>query len=319
MLPLRVKNPMSRIKDLSKAAYNQFSRDEWRQFRHDEPLTLTADDLAKLQGQTEEVSLAEVEQIYLPLSRLLSFYVTVAQHLHQDTSHFLNHDEPKVPFIIGVAGSVAVGKSTSSRLLQALLSRWPHHPRVEIITTDGFLLPNLELEKKKLMHRKGFPESYDVTALIAVLQKIKSGEQVIKTPIYSHHAYDVIKGAFDVIQKPDIIILEGLNILQTHAATISVSDFLDFSIYVDAETALIKQWYIERVKKFWQGSFKDERSYFHYLTKLNSEEITKFAEKIWREINEENLIQNILPYKYRAKLILKKGQDHSVEQVWLRK
>src|SRR3989339_292996 len=307
---------MSMIKDIFKAAYNQFSREEWRHFRHDEPLTLTAEDLAKLRGQMEDVSLAEVEQIYLPLSRLLSFYVTAAQQLHQVTGRFLNHAEPKVPFIIGVAGSVAVGKSTSSRLLQALLSRWPDHPLVEIITTDGFLFSNTELEKQKLMHRKGFPESYDVGSLISTLQKIKSGEKNLKTPIYSHHSYDVIKGAFDVIQQPDIIILEGLNILQNHPAAISVSDFLDFSIYVDAPTELIKKWYVERVMKFWQGPFQDEKSYFHHLTRLNSEEIRKFAEKIWQEINEENLVQNILPYKYRAKLILQKGEAHTVETVW---
>lgn len=310
---------MSPTKDIAKIAYNQFSREQWGHFRHDEPLTLTADDIVKLRGQMEDVSLAEVEQIYLPLSRLLSFYVTAAQQLHQVTGRFLNRAEPKVPFIIGIAGSVAVGKSTSSRLLQALLSRWPNHPRVQIMTTDGFLLPNLELEKQKLMHRKGFPESYDVASLISTLQKIKAGEKNIKAPIYSHHAYDVIKGAYEVIQQPDIIILEGLNILQTHAVAISVSDFLDFSIYVDAPTALLKEWYVERVMKFWQGPFQDEKSYFHYLTGLNSEEIIKFAEKIWREINEENLNQNILPYKYRATLIMQKGEAHTVEKVWLRK
>lgn len=306
-------------------AYLKFTRQRWCNFRQDAPLTLTEQDLEKLHGQIEAVSLSEIEDIYLPLSRLLSFYVTARQGLYAATGEFLGIPEPKVPYIIGIAGSVAVGKSTTSRVLQALLSRWPNHPRVDIITTDGFLFSNKNLEAGNLMHRKGFPESYSTQRLLEVLNDIKSGKRNIKIPFYSHHTYDIIPDKFGLIDQPDIVILEGLNILQTgmkrpsEQTQLFVSDYFDFSLFVDAETDVIKQWYVDRVLLFRDSSFKDAGAYFHYLTKMNKKEVIKFAEQIWREINEVNLVENILPFRNRAQLILKKGQEHSVEEVYLRK
>lgn len=306
-------------------AYLQFTRQQWCDFRQDTPLTLTEQDLEKLHGQTEVVLLNEVEAIYLPLSRLLSFYVTARQGLHHATSKFLGRPEPKVPYIIGIAGSVAVGKSTTSRVLKALLSRWPNHPSVEIITTDGFLYPTKKLEAESLMQRKGFPESYNTPLLLQVLNDIKSGKRNVKIPLYSHHLYDIIPNKFGIIDQPDIVILEGLNILQTgmkkphEQPQLFVSDFFDFSLFVDAGTEIIKQWYIDRVLSFRNNSFKDSTAYFHHLTKMNKEEVIKFAERNWREINEVNLVENILPFKNRAQLILHKGKEHAVEAVYLRK
>ena len=304
--------------------YLIFSREKWCHFRQDTPLTLTEQDLEKLHGQTEVVSLKEVAEIYLPLSRLLSFYVTVKQDLHVATGKFLGTPEPKVPYVIGIAGSVAVGKSTTSRVLQALLSRWPNHPCVEIITTDGFLYPNAKLEADGLMRRKGFPESYNTPLLLQVLYEIKSGKQGVKIPIYSHHKYDVVADQFDTINQPDIVMVEGLNILQTGAKNneqpqLFVSDFFDFSLFVDAKTDVIKQWFINRVLAFRESSFQDSSAYFNYLAKMSKTEVVKFAENIWHEINEVNLIKNILPFRSRAHLILKKGQGHAVEEVYLRK
>ncbi len=303
-------------------AYDHFERDQWQQLRSEEPLTLTQRDMEKLNGFSDPVSLEEVEQVYLPLSRLLSFYVTDVQQLHQATARFLSHSYPKVPYVIGVAGSVAVGKSTTSRVLQALLSRWPNHPVVEIVTTDGFLYSTKELQARNLMQRKGFPESYDVGKLLNVLHRIKSGEKNISVPIYSHHHYDVLPNKQQILQAPDIVILEGLNILQINKpnqASLFVSDYLDFSLYVDADSNLIKKWFLERVMTFWRGPFQAPDAYFHFLTKMTQEEVMKFAERVWCEINEENLTQNILPFKYRANLILTKGEKHAVEQVSLRK
>lgn len=305
--------------------YLEFTRTEWSRFRKDAPLTLTISDLDSLKGHTEAVSLSEVEEIYLPLSRLLSFHVIARQHLYQVTQEFLGNPEPKVPYIIGVAGSVAVGKSTTSRVLKALLSRWPHHPNVEIITTDGFLYSNKELEYRELMHRKGFPESYDMKHLLRVLNDIKAGKSHIRIPVYSHHLYDILENKYEIINHPDIIILEGLNILQTgierndSSHKTFVSDFLDFSLFVDADIATIKSWYITRVLSFWNSEFRDPRAYFHYLTAMEKEEVTTFAEKVWEETNKINLIQNILPFKHRAQIILIKKEDHSVQRVCLRK
>ncbi len=304
--------------------YLSFTRQEWCDFRQNTPLTLTESDLEKLHGQTEVVSLKEVEEIYLPLSRLLSFYVTATQGLHQATSRFLGKPEPKVPYIIGVAGSVAVGKSTTSRVLKALLSRWPNHPRVEIITTDGFLLPNIELERLSILLRKGFPESYNTAPLLDALNAIKSGKPNVNVPIYSHHTYDILPDQYETVNQPDIVILEGLNILQTGSRKagsekIFVSDFFDFSIFVDADNDIIKKWYINRVMNFYDSSFQQPTSYFHFLTKKSRSEVEKFAERVWNETNELNLIENILPFKDRARLILKKGENHCVERVYLRK
>ena len=310
---------------VEQTAYLTFSREDWLQFRSDTPLTLTETDLHLLHGQIETVSLKEVTDIYLPLSRLLNLYVTAMQSLYRASQQFLGQSEPKVPYIIGVAGSVAIGKSTTSRVLKALLSRWPDHPRVTVVTTDGFLYPNHVLEQQGIMNRKGFPESYDLNALLQFLVDVKSGKNNVKAPLYSHKFYDVIPNEFISVDQPDIVILEGLNILQPGIskfgkyADLFVSDFFDFSIFVDAEIDVIKQWYIERVVKFSQTTFRDSSVYFHYLSKMQPPEVYQFAEKVWHEINEVNLFQNILPCRERAQLILKKSRDHSVEQVRLRK
>jgi type I pantothenate kinase len=308
-----------------KTAYLTFSREEWLNFRSDMPLTLTEADLDALHGQMETASLKEIAEIYLPLSRLLSLYVTAIQSLHAASQNFLGKPEPKVPYIIGVAGSVAIGKSTTSRILQALLSRWPNHPSVSVVTTDGFLYPNSVLEAQGLMQRKGFPESYDLNALLRFLIQIKSGEGRVKAPVYSHKLYDVVPNEFIEVNKPDILIVEGLNILQTctqkpgQQTPVFVSDFFDFSIFVDAETDILKQWYVNRVVKFSETTFRDPSVYFHYLSKMNPEEVALFAQRVWEDINAVNLAQNILPCRERAQLILKKGFNHAIEQVKLRK
>lgn len=305
--------------------YLTFTRKEWQNFRKNMPLTLSEKDLDVLHGQMETVLLTEITEIYLPLSRLLSLYVTAIQSLHHASQSFLGTPEPKVPYIIGVAGSVAVGKSTSSRILHALLSHWPNHPRVLAVTTDGFLYPNAVLEQQGLMERKGFPESYDVMRLIQFLTDVKSGKETVKAPVYSHQSYDVIPNEFIEVNKPDILIVEGLNIFQTgiqkpgQQPSIYVSDFLDFSIFVDADVDVIRQWYVDRVVKFSQTSFRDPKSYFHYLSKMDTSKLKIFAEKIWKEINEVNLLQNILPCRERAQLIIKKDSSHAVELVRLRK
>ena len=315
----------SNFKQLELTPYFRFMREEWCDFRRDTPLTLTEDDLDKLHGQSEIVSLKEIEEIYLPLSRLLSFYVTARQALYRATRQFLGKPEPKVPYIIGIAGSVAVGKSTTSRVLKALLSRWPDHPNVEIITTDGFLYSNAQLEHQGLMDRKGFPESYDMHHLLQVLNETKSGKRNVLIPIYSHHYYDIIPNEYEIINQPDIVILEGLNILQTftkksdHSSKLFVSDFFDFSLFVDAKIEIIKKWYIDRVLSFWHRPFRSPDAYFHYLTSFSEGEVIQFAKKIWHEINEVNLLKNILPFKNRAQVILEKIDDHSVQRVYLRK
>lgn len=303
--------------------YLTFARCEWSRYRLDALLPLSSEDIHSLQGHFERVSTTEIEEVYLPLSRLLSFYVTAIQRLHGVTGNFLGKAEPKVPFIIGVSGSVSVGKSTTSRVLKALLEYGENHPSVAIITTDGFLFPNAKLKQLGLMERKGFPESYDIKSLLRVLYALKSG-QAVKVPVYSHHHYDILPNQSVSIQQPDIVIVEGLNILQTGAnalrhAPIFVSDYLDFSLFVDADPEIIQDWYIARVLKFKETSFQDENSYFHFLTKLNYEETVKFAQRIWREINELNLFENILPYRERAQLILCKGENHAVQTVKLRK
>lgn len=313
------------INTLPAPTYLHFTREQWAQYRLNMPLLLTEEDLDRLHGQNEMVSLQEIEEIYLPLSRLMNLYVVAMGSLYRVTSEFLGTPEPRVPYIIGIAGSVAVGKSTTSRVLQALLSSWPDHPRVDIVTTDGFLYSNAELERRGLMNRKGFPESYDMPRLIQFMRDIKSGKDQVYAPLYSHHEYDIVKGECMMIKRPDIVIIEGLNILQTgmqkpgRQPRVFVSDFLDFSIFVDAEIPTVRKWYVDRVLSFCDGSFKDPASYFHYLSKLTPEEITKFAERIWREINEVNLLENILPFKNRARLILWKANDHSVQKIYLRK
>jgi len=301
--------------------YLCFSRKDWCNFRESTPLTIDEMDLAQLQGVNEHVSLSEVQEIYLPLSRLLSLYVLASQSLHRASSEFLGKPVPKMPYLIGVAGSVAVGKSTCARILEALLSRWPHHPKVSLITTDGFLFSLAELKRRGLLERKGFPESYDIRKLIQFLAALKSGELHIKAPVYSHHYYDIIPHEYIEISQADIVIVEGLNILQTATteAQIFVSDFLDFSIFIDADTAAIKQWFIERVLRFKNTSFKDPSAYFHFISKLSDQEVVQFCNDVWQETNERNLLENILPFKNRARLILQKGPNHEVQKVFLRK
>lgn len=306
-------------------AYLSFSREEWERHRQDTPLRLTEEDLQRLQGVNEIVSLDEIRDVFLPLSRLINMYVTETQSLHRVTTHFLCASPKKVPYIIGISGSVAVGKSTVSRVLQALLSRWENHPKVALVTTDGFLYSSAELESREIMNRKGFPESYRVEALLSFLAQLKSGAATVSAPVYSHQIYDVVPDEVVTITDPDIVIIEGLNILQTslpfatHQPHLFVSDFLDFSIFVDAEIDAIRSWYIERVLYFARTSFKDPKNYFYFLSQMNYEEQIAFARNVWSTINEVNLLENILPFRERAKLILHKGHDHAIDRVLLRR
>ena len=303
----------------------QFERKQWSKLRDNVALTLSEQDLLQLQGINESLSLNEVIDIYLPLSRLLNLYVETQQYRHTVRDTFLNTHNEKVPYIIGIAGSVAVGKSTTARILQALLSRWPQHPKVALVTTDGFLRSNQDLVARNLMHRKGFPESFDIKALVDFVAAIKSGETSVSAPIYSHLTYDILPNEKISVEKPDIVILEGLNVLQSainhpeQPHRVFVSDFVDFSIFVDADTDLLKQWYIQRFLKFREGAFTDPNAYFHCYSKMSESEAVKTASKIWDEINGVNLRENIRPTRDRANLILKKSTNHQVSKVKLRK
>lgn len=316
---------MTSMKHTLTSPYLEFDRATWSGFRANTPLTLHEEELLRLKGQNEPVSLREVEEIYLPLSRLLNLYVAATQDLYQVTTRFLGHPEPNVPYIIAISGSVAVGKSTTSRILQALLSRWPNHPRVVLVTTDGYLYPNVVLEQRGLLDKKGFPESYDLAALVAFLADVKAGKPQLTVPVYSHHHYDIVPGAFQTIDRPDIVIIEGLNVLQLPTQQRAkqphwfVADFFDFTIYVDADTEVIRHWYLERFMTFRHLARRDSKAFFHRFAQWSDQQAWQFANTIWTTINERNLRENIIPFKHRARLILEKGQDHVVQRVLLRK
>ena len=314
--------PPSDKVDLSR--YVDLNRAEWARLRASTPLPLSEAQLRPLGGVTERVSLDEVTDVYLPLSRLLNLYVGATQKLHAATSTFLGGAaDLRIPYVIGIAGSVAVGKSTASRVLKALLSHWPSHPQVNLVTTDGFLLPQGELEARGLGQRKGFPESYDVRRLLRFLSDVKSGLPEVTAPVYSHLAYDIIPGEYQTVHQPDIVIVEGLNVLQTGSRqrkppAMFVSDFFDFTIYVDANESDIEHWYIERFLKLRSTIFQDPSSYFHRYAALTAAEAEATARRIWQTINLVNLRENVVPTRERAHLVLEKGRDHAVRRVRLR-
>ena len=298
-----------------------FSRETWRRLRGEAPMTLDEPELAGLRGLNSVISVEEVVDIYLPLSRLLELRHAAAHQLSGVVGAFLQREDVHTPFIIGMAGSVAVGKSTAARVLHALISRWPSRPRVELITTDGFLLPNAELRARDLMERKGFPESYDRSALLDFIAALKAGARRLRCPRYSHLIYDVLPDDPIIVEQPDIVIFEGLNVLQPspHPGRLFVSDFFDFSIYLDAEIADLRRWYIARFRTLRDTAFRDPDSYFHRYTQLSDQEADDLANGIWERINEANLLENILPTRERAALILQKGPNHQVHQIHLRK
>jgi type I pantothenate kinase len=314
-----------RTPDDGLSPYRVFSRAEWATLRKDTPMTLTLEEVSRVRSLHDRLDMKEVEEIYLPLSRLLALYVAGTQRLFRAQQNFLGTEDAKMPYIIGVAGSVAVGKSTTARVLQALLARWPHTPKVDLITTDGFLLPNAVLEREGLMERKGFPESYDLPALLRFLSDIKAGRRPARAPIYSHLIYDVIPNQWVEVDRPDILIVEGLNVLQTGRppkdgkAIPYVSDFFDFSIYLDADEDVLLGWYVDRFLTLRGTAFRDPKSFFHRYATLSDEEAAKTATSIWSRINLVNLHENILPTRQRADLILKKGESHMVEEVALRR
>ena len=299
----------------------EIDRPDWAALAPATQLPLRETEIVQLRGLGDRMDMREVQEVYLPLSRLLNLYVTGNRRLHRDTSAFLGERAKSTPFVIGVAGSVAVGKSTIARLLRELLARWDDTPRVELLTTDGFLYPNAELEHRGLMDRKGFPESYDRRALLRFVSKVKSGAEEVRAPFYSHLSYDIVPGAEVVVRQPDVLIVEGLNVLQPPApgSRLAVSDLFDFTIYVDARTSDIANWYEERFLALQRGAFANPKSYFHRFASLGEDEARARARRIWASINEPNLVQNIRPTRSRATLVLRKDAEHSVTKVLLRK
>ncbi|MEO7234740.1 MAG: type I pantothenate kinase [Lapillicoccus sp.] len=305
--------------------YVDLDRAAWSRLRENHPLSLSGDDVARIRGLGERLDLKEVEEVYLPLSRLLNYYVGAVGNLHDVTGEFLGENPPRTPFVIGVAGSVAVGKSTTSRILRELLSRWPDTPRVELVTTDGFLYPNAELERRGLLTRKGFPESYDRRALMRFVAAVKSGVPTVTAPVYSHLTYDILPDEQVVVDRPDVLIVEGLNVLQPPGPRwdgtmgVAVNDYFDFSVYVDAHADDVERWYVERFLRLRETAFADPDSFFHRYAALTDDQARTTASRIWREINGPNLTENILPTRSRATLVLVKGAHHGVERVRLRK
>jgi type I pantothenate kinase len=305
--------------------YLTLSRSEWAALRDDTPMTLAPDEVTRLRSLHDRLDMKEVEDIYLPLSRLLSLYVAATQRLFIVQQHFLGTAEAKVPYIIGVAGSVAVGKSTTARVLQALLARWPNTPKVDLVTTDGFLLPNAVLQNEGLMEKKGFPESYDLPTLLRFLADVKAGRRPVRAPIYSHLVYDVMPNQWIEVDRPDILIVEGLNVLQAGSLPKDgkeipyVSDFFDFSVFIDAEEDVLHKWYVDRFLTLRGTAFRDPKSYFHRYSKLSDSEAVETATSIWQRINLINLRENILPTRQRADLILNKAANHLVQEVSLRR
>ncbi|MFF5211755.1 type I pantothenate kinase [Streptosporangium sp. NPDC000396] len=300
--------------------YVELSRAQWSELRKNTPLTLTEEELEDLRGVDDPIDLAEVTDIYLPLTRLLNLHFTGARQRSAALNTFLGASQRPAPYILGIAGSVAVGKSTTARLLHTLLARWPEHPRVDRITTDSFLYPNKVLNDKNIMDRKGFPESYDRRALVRFVADVKTGLPEVSAPVYSHLEYDIVPGAIQTVRRPDILIVEGLNVLQPAPPTaLAVNDYFDFSIYVDAKVEHIRNWYVDRFHKLRHTAFEDPKSYFKHLSELSDEEATTFARNVWRDINERNLVENIAPTRGRAGLVLRKGADHSIRRVRLRR
>src|SRR5271155_1870541 len=331
--PALMKRPPARAVDVGMeqrtdqdvSPYRVFPRAEWAGLRQDTPMTLKSSEVSRLHSMHDRLDISEVEEIYLPLSRLLSLYVEAAQRLFRAQQGFLGTEDAKMPYIIGVGGSVAAGKSTTARVLQALLARWPNVPKVDLITTDGFLYPNAVLEREGLMDKKGFPESYDLPALLRFLSDIKAGRRPVRAPVYSHLVYDVIPNHWIEIDRPEILIVEGLNVLQTGRlpkdgkAIPFVSDFFDFSVYLDADDEVLKRWYADRFLALRETAFRDPKSYFHRYSSLDDEAAAATATSIWTRINLVNLHENILPTRPRADLILKKGESHQVKEVALRR
>lgn len=309
----------------SNSPFLEFDRVSWSKYRADMKLTLTQEDIRELEGQDNPISLSEVEEVYLPLARLLQMYVEARQTLFSVTSNFLGHPEPSVPFVIGISGSVAVGKSTTSRVLESLLTRWPSHPKVVIVSTDNFLNSSAELVKRGLMERKGFPESYNLKALLQFMQDVKSGKRGLKVPLYSHEIYDIVPNQQVVVDRPDILIVEGLNVLQVGASSegkvprVYISDYFDFSIYVDADLKIVKKWFISRFLNFRIRAKDNPNLFMHQFSSMPEDDAIGMAEYFWHNINEVNYLENIEPFKQRAQCILFKTEDHAVSKIYLRK